>query len=172
VFSEAFVAGYPLWVWFIPAGHTHPLRELYAEFLANAVAVPSTATALLCEAAKKAGVAVAIGVNEVNSEASCTTIYNTLLYISADGAILGKHRKVMPTGGEKLVWGLGDGSDLEVYDLPFGRLAGCFVGKTTCLWRGMRCRPGARRSLLLPRGTGENPGSRPGATWLRKGDVT
>ncbi|SPE26645.1 Nitrilase [Candidatus Sulfopaludibacter sp. SbA6] len=124
MFSEAFVAGYPLWVWFIPAGHTHPLRELYAEFLANAVAVPSTATALLCEAAKKAGVAVAIGVNEVNSEASCTTIYNTLLYISADGAILGKHRKVMPTGGEKLVWGLGDGSDLEVYDLPFGRLGG------------------------------------------------
>ena len=124
VFPEAFVPGYPLWVWFIPAGHTHPLRELYAEFLANAVAVPSDATAQLCEAAKKAGVAVAIGINEVNSEASGTTIYNTLLYIAANGTILGKHRKVMPTGGEKLVWGLGDGSDLEVYDLPFGRLGG------------------------------------------------
>jgi len=124
VFPEAFVPGYPLWTWFIPAGHTHPLRELYAEFLANAVTVPSNATAQLCEAAKKAGVAVAIGINEVNSEASGTTIYNTLLYIAADGTILGKHRKVMPTGGEKLVWGLGDGSDLEVYDLPFGRLGG------------------------------------------------
>ncbi len=124
VFPEAFVPGYPLWVWFIPAGHTHPLRELYAEFLANAVAVPSDATAQLCEAAKKAGVAVAIGINERNSEASGTTIYNTLLYIDANGSILGKHRKVMPTGGEKLVWGLGDGSDLEVYDQPFGRLGG------------------------------------------------
>ncbi|HXJ95421.1 MAG TPA: carbon-nitrogen hydrolase family protein [Terriglobia bacterium] len=124
VFPEAFVPGYPLWVWFVPAGHTHPLRELYAELVANAVAVPSGATQRLCDAAREAGVAVAIGINEVNSEASATTIYNTLLYVGADGVILGKHRKVMPTGGERLVWALGDGSDLEVYELPFGRLGG------------------------------------------------
>ena len=124
VFPEAFIPGYPIWVWFIPAGHTHPLREIYAELVANAVAVPSAATVELCAAAKKARVAVAIGINEVNREASGTTLFNTLLYISPDGTLLGKHRKVMPTGGEKLVWGLGDGSDLEVYDLPFGRLGG------------------------------------------------
>jgi len=124
VFPEAFVPGYPLWAWFIPAGHTHPLRDLYAELLANAVAVPSEATERLCDAAREAGVVVAIGINEVNSEASATTIYNTLLYIGANGTLLGKHRKVMPTGGERLVWALGDGSDLEVYDLPFGRLGG------------------------------------------------
>ncbi|HUA61464.1 MAG TPA: carbon-nitrogen hydrolase family protein [Verrucomicrobiae bacterium] len=124
VFPEAFVPGYPLWVWFIPAGHSQPLRELYAELVANAVAVPGTATDRLCAAAKEGGVTVAIGINELNSEASGTTIYNTLLYIGPDGAILGKHRKVMPTGGERLVWAMGDGSDLEVYDLPFGRLGG------------------------------------------------
>lgn len=124
VFPEAFVSGYPLWVWFVPAGHTHPLRELYAEFVANAVAVPSDSTAQLCDAAKKAGVAVAIGINEVNAEGSGSTIYNTLLYIAPDGAILGKHRKVMPTGGERLVWAMGDGSELEVYSLPFGRVGG------------------------------------------------
>jgi len=124
VFPEAFVPGYPLWVWYIPAGHTHPLRELYAELVANAVAVPSEATDRLCEAARAAGVVVAIGIEEINSEASATTIYNTLLYIDADGAILGKHRKVMPTGGERLTWAMGDGSDLRVYDLPFGRVGG------------------------------------------------
>ena len=124
VFPEAFVPGYPLWVWFIPAGHTHPLRELYAELLANAVTVPGDATERLCEAAGKAGVAVAIGINEVNAEASGTTLYNTLLYIAPNGTILGKHRKVMPTGGERLVWAMGDGSDLTVYTLPFGRVGG------------------------------------------------
>ncbi|MFC2172186.1 carbon-nitrogen hydrolase family protein [Acidobacteriota bacterium] len=124
VFPEAFVPGYPLWVWFIPSGHTHPLRELYAELHANAVTVPGDATDRLCEAAREARVTVAIGINERNSEASNTTLYNTLLYIGSDGSILGKHRKLVPTGGERLVWGMGDGSDLEVYDLPFGRLGG------------------------------------------------
>jgi nitrilase len=67
---------------------------------------------------------VAIGVNERNSEAGGATLFNTLLYIGPDGAILGKHRKLIPTGGERLIWGQGDGSDLEVYPLPFGRICG------------------------------------------------
>ena len=124
VFPEAFVPGYPLWVWFIPAGHTHPLREAYAELVANSVAVPGDSTERLCEAAARAGVTVAIGIDELNAEASGTTIFNTLLYVGPDGRLLGKHRKMVPTGGERLVWGFGDGSDLEVYDLPFGRLGG------------------------------------------------
>ncbi len=124
VFPEAFVPGYPLWVWFIPPGHTGTLRELYALLLENAVTVPSDATDRLCEAAGEAGVAVAIGINERNAEGSGSTLYNTLLYIGPDGTILGKHRKLVPTAGERLVWGHGDGSDLEVYDLPFGRVGG------------------------------------------------
>jgi len=124
VFPEGFIPAYPLWVWFIPAGETQALRELYAELLENAVTIPSAATDRLCAAARDAGAHVAIGVNELNAEASGTSLYNTLLYIGADGRILGKHRKLVPTAGERLVHAQGDGSTLEVYDLDVGRLGG------------------------------------------------
>jgi nitrilase len=124
VFPEAFIPGYPVWVWFVPPGHTHALREAYSELHANSIAIPSESTDKLCEAAREAGVTVAIGVNERNSEASDSTLYNTLLYLGDDGRIIGRHRKLVPTAGERLVWGMGDGSDLEVYNLSFGRLSG------------------------------------------------
>jgi nitrilase len=124
VFPECFIPAYPLWVWYVPAGDTHTLRELYAELLANAVEIPSETTDRLCAAAREASVCVAIGVNEANTEASGTTLYNTLLYIDAQGNILGKHRKLVPTAGERLLHAQGDGSTLEVYDLPIGRLGG------------------------------------------------
>lgn len=76
------------------------------------------------DAARSARVTIAIGVNERNAEASDSTLFNTLLYIGPDGTIIGKHRKLVPTGGERLVWGCGDGSDLAVYPLPFGRVGG------------------------------------------------
>jgi nitrilase len=123
-FPEAFIPGYPLWVWFIPSGHTPALREAYSELHANSVTIPSETTDLLCEAARSAGTAVAIGLNERNSEASDSTLYNTLLFIDGHGRVLGRHRKLVPTAGERLVWGMGDGSDLDVYQLPFARLGG------------------------------------------------
>jgi nitrilase len=123
-FPEAFVPGYPLWVWFIPPGKTHPLRALYARLHANSVAVPGRAVTRLCAAAADCRVTVAIGVNERNSEGSDSTLYNTLLYLGQDGRVLGKHRKLIPTAGERLVWGQAPGSDLEVFELPFGRVSG------------------------------------------------
>ena len=124
VFPEAFLPGYPVWVWFMPGGHTHPLRELYTELHANAVSIPGPATEVLGAVAAECAITVAIGVNERNSEASDSTLFNTLLYVGPDGRVLGRHRKLIPTAAEKLVWGRGDGSDLEVYELPFGRLGG------------------------------------------------
>jgi len=124
VFPECFVPGFPLWVWFVPAGETRQLRELHAELFENAVEIPSAATERLCEAAREARTAVVIGVNERSTESSGTTLHNTLLFIGPDGRVLGRHRKLVPTTGERLVYGRGDGSSLVVYDLPVGRLGG------------------------------------------------
>jgi nitrilase len=124
VFPEAFIPGYPAWVWFVPPGHTHPLRELYTALHANSVSIPGPQVSRLSEVAAECGVTVALGINERNSEASDSTLFNTLLFLGPDGKVMGKHRKLIPTAGERLVWGQGDGSDLEVYDLPVGRVGG------------------------------------------------
>jgi nitrilase len=62
--------------------------------------------------------------NEINAEASGTTLFNTLLFIGPDGEIKGKRRKLMPTAGERLVHGFGDGSTFDVVDLPVGKTSG------------------------------------------------
>jgi nitrilase len=123
-FPEAFVPAYPLWVWSVPAGQTHALRALYAELLDQAVTIPSAGVDRLRDAARTAGCVVAIGINERNAEASGTSLYNTLLFIGADGELLGSHRKLIPTAGERLVHAFGDGSTLVAYDTPLGRIAG------------------------------------------------
>jgi nitrilase len=123
-FPESFIPTYPDWVWALPPGSEGLLNELYAELLDQSVTVPSPATEQLCEAARQAGVYVAVGVSERNAEASGASLYNTLLYFDPQGRLLGKHRKLVPTGGERLVWAQGDGSTLQVYDTPFGKLGG------------------------------------------------
>ena len=124
VFPEAFIPCYPEWVWGVPSGEQGLLNELYSELLTNAVTIPSDATDRLCEAAKLANAYVVMGMSERNVEASGASLYNTMLYIDAQGEILGKHRKLVPTGGERLVWAQGDGSTLQVYDTPLGKLGG------------------------------------------------
>jgi nitrilase len=124
VFPEAFIPAYPDWVWVIPPGRSDLEREMYGELLDQAVEVPSDATNALCRAARAAKTYVTIGINERNSEASGASVYNTLLYIDDKGQIMGKHRKLMPTSAERLVWAAGDGSTLDVFDTSLGKLGG------------------------------------------------
>jgi nitrilase len=116
-FPEAFVPTYPDWVW-----RTTPWAdgEWYARFADQSVDVPGPACDALAAIAREHALYLAMGVNERDGG----TIYNTLLYFGPDGTLLGKHRKLMPTGGERLAWGQGDGSTLPVFDTPFGRLGG------------------------------------------------
>jgi nitrilase len=117
VFPEAFVPAYPDWVWRLPAWQD---GRFVHRLLDQAVAVPGPTTDRLGEAAREAGVYVAIGVNEIAGG----TLYNTLLYLTPEGDLAGRHRKLMPTGGERSVWGYGDGSTLSVVPTPFGVVGG------------------------------------------------
>jgi predicted amidohydrolase len=120
VFPEVFIPSTPVWV------YNQPIWERddawYAMLVDQAVTVPGPVTDRLGAAAQDAGVYLVMGVNE--REPHGTTIYNTVLYFGSDGALLGKHRKLMPTGPERTVWGMGDGSMLPVIDTPYGRLGG------------------------------------------------
>jgi nitrilase len=124
VFPEAFIPTYPDWVWRIPPGQHRLLADAYAELLEQSVEIPGPTTEELSEAARQAGVYVVMGLNERNARASNASLYNTLLYIDPEGELLGKHQKLVPTAPERMVWAQGDGSTLEVYDTPLGKLSG------------------------------------------------
>jgi nitrilase len=124
VFPEAFIPCYPEWVWVNPPGKKALTNPLFEILLENSLSVTDSATEKICKAAGKAKIFVVMGINERNAEASNASIYNTLIYIDDQGNLLGKHRKLVPTGGERLVHASGDGSTLESYDTSIGKLGG------------------------------------------------
>jgi nitrilase len=124
VFPEVFIPGYPDWVWVVPNSQAKQLNELYVELIQNAVSIPDESTRKLCQAAKKAKIYVAIGLHEKNTESSNASLFNSLLYIDDQGEILGTHRKLVPTGGEKMIWAQGDGNTLHTFDTSMGKIGG------------------------------------------------
>jgi nitrilase len=121
VFPEAFVPGYPDWVWRTRPWDSHA-TALYDLLLDHAVVIGSPATDVLAGTARRLGIWLSVGMSERDEAGS--TLYNTLLHFGPDGTLAARHRKLMPTGGERLVWGTGDGSTLTVTDTGFGRLGG------------------------------------------------
>jgi len=124
LFPEAFLPGYPDWIWVVPAGKGAMMKELHREMLEQSITIGDEHTQKLAKAAKQAKCTVAIGINERNGTTNGGSLFNTLLYISHEGEILGKHRKLVPTGGERMIWAQGDGSTLEAFDTPIGRIGG------------------------------------------------
>jgi aliphatic nitrilase len=101
-----------------------PLSETgawHARLHDQAVEIPGPVVDALAEAAGRAGVTAVVGVTE-RDPGSVGTLYNTNVVLSADGTYLGKHRKLVPTFGERAVWAGGDGSTLTVFPTPFGPL--------------------------------------------------
>ena len=120
-FSETWLPGYPFFVWLQPS--VDIASKITADYLANSVEIPSPTTERLCDAAREAKIDVVIGVAERDRITRGTT-YCTLLFISNEGKILGRHRKLKPTNRERTAWGEGDGSSLVVYERPYGRISG------------------------------------------------
>jgi nitrilase len=120
LFPEAFIPGYPkgLHYGLVVGARDAAGREEFRLYLDAAIEVPGPQTQRLGEAAAEHGSYVVIGV----IERELGTCYCTVLFFAPDGRLLGKHRKLMPTALERMIWGFGDGSTLTVVDSPYGRI--------------------------------------------------
>jgi predicted amidohydrolase len=120
-FGEAWLPGYPIHAW---ASSTSPLWwELASAYLDQSIEIPGPATDALCAIAQEKVIDVVIGVSERDTNTRGSA-YATLLFIGAEGQILGRHRKLKPAPHERTVWADGDAVELRVHDRPYGGLSG------------------------------------------------
>lgn len=124
VFPEAFIPAYPRAMSFgtVVGSRSIQGRKDFFEYWNNAITVPGPETERIGKAVKKVGAYVIMGVVEKDSESSQGTLYCTALFFGPNGELLGKHRKLKPTGSERLIWGEGDGSTMPVFETPYGRI--------------------------------------------------
>jgi nitrilase len=120
LFPEAFLSGYPRGIDFgaVVGSRSDAGRDDFHRYWESSIDVPGPAVDRLAGIAREASIYLLIGVIEREGG----TLYCSVLFFAPDGTYLGKHRKVMPTGSERLVWGFGDGSTLPVFDTPLGKI--------------------------------------------------
>lgn len=123
VFSECFLGQYPYWAQYHNAS-AEGYAKTWTALLDNAIQVNGKECKKIGEAAKEAGIYVVMGCNEKSDRPGSETIYNSLLYFDRKGELFGRHRKLMPTHHERLIYGQGDGRDLRVYKTDIGMLGG------------------------------------------------
>ena len=139
-FPETWLPGYPIWLDVAPEAGLWdhpPAKAAFARLFENSVDLSGRDIDPLKAAARETGSTVVMGLHERDGG----TLYNTLLYLGPDGRVLGKHRKLMPTYTERLVWGRGDGSTLTVVDTPVGRLGGLICWEHWMPSAGPPCTP-------------------------------
>lgn len=128
VFSESFIPGFPTWV------HLHaPLdqQELFGQLVVNAIEIPSPAFFALQQIARDHRVFLSVGVTEKDPRQSIGVVWNTNLIFDRGGNMIARHRKLLPTWSEKLVWSFGDGSTMNVHDTEIGRIGALICGENT-----------------------------------------
>ena len=124
-FPETWVPGYPEWVWRLRPGEDYTLSgDIHRRLLENAVDLNAGQLKPIQAAARRLKMTVSIGIHERDGEFSRGTMYNSVVLIGPDGEVLNRHRKLMPTNPERMVWGAGDATGLRVIDTPAGRVGG------------------------------------------------
>lgn len=140
VFTEAFIPGYPAWLWRLRPGADWGTSEtLYQRLMDNSVDLSGADLDPLYQAAAQHQVTVMCGINERDHSLSRSTLYNSYVTITPSAGLANVHRKLMPTNPERMLWGFGDASGLKVIDTPVGR-----IGALVC-WENFM--PLARHAL-------------------------
>lgn len=127
-FGETWFPGYPSWLDWCPnmaLWDYAPTKEVFARLHENSITIPGAEIDVLARQAQQLNVVLVLGINErVEAGPGSGTLYNTLVTIDASGAVVNRHRKLMPTYTERLVWGIGDTAGLGAVDTAIGRVGG------------------------------------------------
>lgn len=122
VFPEVYFCGYAYWRGGVSVRQS---TELAARMIRSAIRLDGDEATQMAEAAKEAKVNCVIGCNELSDVPGSRTIFNSLIVISREGKVIGRHRKLMPTHSERVYWGMGDASDIRTFKLDIGTIGAC-----------------------------------------------